>query len=168
MGKAGIRLGTLTLMALVRAVPAWADIEIKVDDAMIVPMPAGEVQSTVVAPGLKKECPNGRFLVSNDFVVRDSPPANPTKGMVRGRDLDNPDGPIIESEFEAVPAAEFRRLGQDHDLVALSNGDVLLVDATMSRVPIYPKPQWFDVAFRDLQNGTFFGPGARTVVLTWR
>jgi hypothetical protein len=157
-----------TFVTLLMFVPStWAQ-TINVSDRMVIPMAAGEVQSTVVAPGLKPECPNGRFLVTNDYSIGWGNAQAPAAGMVRGRDLNTPDGTIVMSALDAPPVAEHRRLGFDHDLLALANGDVLLVDATMSKVPLFPRPAWFEYAYRDLGNNNLFGPGARTVVLTWR
>ena len=51
----------------------------------------------------------------------------------------------------------------DHDLVALPNGDVLYLTGAWTRRPLAPKPAWFDVAYRKS-----FGPGARGNLMVWR
>src|SRR5215472_11564920 len=58
---------------------------------------SGEVQSTVVGPNLKSQCPAGRFLISMDAV------RPPQVGTVEGRDLNLPGTPDIQSTFGADP-----------------------------------------------------------------
>jgi len=119
---------------------------------------SGEAQSTVVPPGKKKECPNGRFLASN-YARR--PPA---AGLVQGRNLDDLNGALIPATFDRRPHPEdYRMLTNDHDLVSLSTGDILYITGAGSKAPLASKPDWFDVAYRG-----DFGPGARSVVLAWR
>lgn len=138
------------------------------DDIQTLNFASGEAQSTVIPPGKKAECPNGRFLVTRDGL---RPPTQPTApdqqpppGPVVSRNLETPDGPPIVSVFEPVPNGQYYLFGtNDHDLVSLSNGDVLYITGAFSRMPLTPKPAWFDTAYRGN-----FGPGARTVVLTWR
>ena len=119
---------------------------------------AGEAQSTVIAPKLKQQCPSGRFLVSRDGL------RPPSTGLVVSRDLDKPTMTPIQATFDAVPNAQDYSFGtNDHDLITLSNGDVLYITGAFSKRLLTPKPLWFDNTFR----GTF-GPGARSVILTWR
>ncbi len=120
---------------------------------------AGEVQSTVVPTGKKPgACKAGRFLVTVDLF------RPPTTGLVKGRDLDNLSGPVIEATFDNVPnAADYSFVTNDHDLVTLSNGDVLYITGAASKRPLSTSPPWFDNTFRGN-----FGPGARSVVLVWR
>jgi hypothetical protein len=53
----------------------------------------------------------------------------------------------------------------DHNLVSLANGDLIFSTGAFSKkhVDPFPKPGWFDYTYRGE-----FGPGARTVLLTWR
>lgn len=128
------------------------------NDVQTIAREAGEAQSTVIPPGKKPTCPRGRFLVSIDLL---RPPA---RGLVVGRDLDALDGPLVEATFDPVPDADYYAFGtNDHDLVSLSNGDLLYITGAFSRMPLPPKPAWFDAAYRGR-----FGPGARSVALVWR
>ena len=128
-------------------------------DVSIITAPgSGEAQSTVVAPGRKNECPNGRFVASND--ARRPPAA----GLVQGRNLNDLNGAAIQAKFDGVPHPEnYSFVTNDHDLVSLANGDILYITGAASRAPLAAKPAWFDVAYRGN-----FGPGARSVVLVWR
>lgn len=119
---------------------------------------SGEVQSTVVAPGLKGQCPAGRFLISMDMV------RPPQIGTVIGRDLNNPGTPDIQSTFEPDPDATHDAYGtNDDDIITLPNGDVLLLWGYHSRAPLNPKPGWFDVTF-----GANTGPGVRRGTMVYR
>src|ERR1700686_1411780 len=123
----------------------------------------GESQSTVIAPGLKPQCPNGRVFVSDDVMIanqgRNFPPS---KGTVRGIDLK--DGTVVDAPFDSPPDSKYWYFGgNDHDLVSLSNGDLLLCVANLTKAPLPVKPPWFDVTYRDS-----FGPGARTAIFIWR
>lgn len=121
---------------------------------------AGESQSTVVPPGLKPQCPKGRFLVTNDRI------RPPREGTVFGRDLNNLDGPnILPAIGQAiVDDLSDRRFGtNDHDIVSLSNGDVLLIWGVHSKAPLNPKPAWFDFTYSN-----DWGPGVRRGVMVWR
>lgn len=128
------------------------------DNVMTIARQAGEAQSTVVPPNKNNACQAGRFLVSIDLL---RPPA---QGLVVGRDLGDTSGTLIEASFDSVPNATNYAFGtNDHDLVVLNNGDVLYATGAFSRMPLTPKPAWFDVTYRGA-----FGPGARSVVLVWR
>jgi hypothetical protein len=124
---------------------------------------AGEAQSTVVPPGVKPAaCPQGRLLVSIDLR------RPPTQGLVLGRNLDNFDtaDPVtdVAATFDLPPNPNDYAYGtNDHDLLALPNGDVLYLTGAFSRRPLTPKPAWFDVAYRGQ-----FGPGARSNLMVWR
>jgi hypothetical protein len=125
---------------------------------------AGEVQSTVVPPGKKAECMGGRLLVSNDML---RPPA---ADLIIGRDLDDPSVETRSEKFDmgALPGTgstpdPYRFGTNDHDLVSLSNGDVLYITGAFSRRQVTPKPDWFDGTYRG-----DFGPGARYVILVFR
>ena len=119
---------------------------------------AGEAQSTIVPPAANPACPTGRFLVSDDLR---SPP---TTGLVTGRDLNDPSAPVIAATFDApADAPHHYSVTNDHDLVSLGNGDVLYLTGAASWAPLVPKPDWFDVTYRGA-----YGPGARSVLLTWR
>src|SRR5262245_33247665 len=72
---------------------------LNVSDAMTVTFSGfspGEVQSTVIPPGKKSECPNGRLLISNDVNF------SLTNGPVQWRDLDQPNSSnaTMQSNFE--------------------------------------------------------------------
>ncbi len=128
------------------------------DDIQTITMTAGEAQSTIVPPSIKAACPSGRFLVSDD---QRRPPDT---GLVEGRDLNDPNAPVVNATFDPpADAQNYTFLTNDHDLVSLSNGDVLYLTGAGSKAPLSPKPAWFDVTYRNS-----FGPGARSVLLTWR
>jgi len=128
-------------------------------DVNSISVEAGEVQSTVVPSGKKPTaCKAGRFLATVDLL------RPPSTGLVKGRDLDNLSGPGIDATFDNVPnAADYSFVTNDHDLVTLSNGDVLYITGAASKRPIASNPPWFDNTFRGS-----FGPGARSVVLVWK
>lgn len=164
------RLLVASLFALLTSGPAAARQPFRVaDNVSAVPRNdrASEAQSTVVAPGLKKDkCPNGRFLVTSDAL-------HPPQGVVMGRDL-GPNGALVPSKFDvsgmgtnfstdASKTNYFLNGTADHDLVALPNGDVLYVTLAFSRVPLPGgDPEWWKHTFRGN-----FGPGARGGALTW-
>jgi|GEM_PF-3240649 len=183
---------------LFAAVPAIAQ-QVSVADVATLAIGAGEAQSTVVPPGKKSQCMQGRFLVTNDG-------ARPPAGVVSGRNLDNPNGPVVPSIFDMGALGsnysnDFTKSRyffgtNDHDLVTLSNGDVLYITGAFSRMgrlgsnPLMSQsaldggpsgsnnPGWFADTYRDICT-TYdaagacvasypFGPGARSVVLVWR
>lgn len=130
----------------------------------------GEVQSTVIAPNQNSVCPKGRLLISDDGV------RNP--GKVLSIALDN-FSDITDATFPTLPPfwqfGEQRILSNDHDLVALPGGEVLLVKMGQSRVYLYPKPVWFDYAYKLLYDKDdpsklteAWGPGARSEIFVWR
>ena len=131
----------------------------------------GESQSTVIAPGVKPRCPNGRVFVSDDLKLAGQQDNPPLTGLVRGVDLK--DGSVVDATFDAPPLAEDYKFGSnDHDLVSLANGDLLLVVGAWSKAPLPVKPAWFDVTYRRWfdEHGQphDFGPGARSALLIWR
>jgi hypothetical protein len=136
----------------------------------------GEVQSTVVPPGKKWQCLYGRVLISNDHVK--------DPGEVALIDLDpdtsDPTGAVKYADVKApltMSLGTWRRIkSNDHDLVALPNGDVLLIKMGQSRIKLeaynLPKPEWFDHTYKlEYENGTLtgtWGPGARSELIVWR
>lgn len=148
----------LVLFMLLCTASASAQTVIVANDVQTIPRKAGEAQSTVVPPGKKRLCRNGRFLVSRDEL---QPPA---KGLVIGRNLDDPNAPLVEATFDLPPHPKnYAYKTSDHDLIALDNGDVLYLTGAFTRAPLSPQPAWFDVTFRD-----DFGPGARSNLMVWR
>ena len=131
-----------------------------IDKNSSVRVDAGEVQSTVIPPGLKSNCPNGRLLVSNDISK------NP--GQILLMDLDSLYGIPKSASFEAVPIPDTRILSNDHDLVTLNNGDVLYIRMGQTRKALSPKPIWFDAAYKITNGQAPWGPGARSAMLIWR
>src|SRR5688572_28133695 len=139
----------------------------------------GEVQSTVVPPGKKWQCLYGRVLISNDHVK--------DPGQVALLDLDpvtsDPTGAWTYADVQTpinMSFGFFRRIrSNDHDLVALPNGDVLLIKMGQSKIPLtvgenaIPKPEWFDHTYK-LEYDTAgdllppWGPGARSELIVWR
>jgi hypothetical protein len=80
----------------------------------------GESQSTVIAPGVKPQCPGGRVFVSDDWKLnyysQAQPDNRPLTGLVRGVDLK--DGSVVDATFDAPPLAEDYKFGSnDHDLI---------------------------------------------------
>jgi hypothetical protein len=171
---------------------------VSVADVMTIAGGAGEAQSTVVPPGKKSQCNEGRFLVSNDGV-------RPPNSVVSGRDLDKTAGALIASKFDmGALGANFNTDASksnyyfgtnDHDLVTLSNGDVLYITGAFTRMPMNPnvrrlslpggeptitpkEPAWFKDTFRagvcnwdaaaGKCNSYDFGPNARSTVLVFR
>lgn len=124
------------------------------------PSQSGEVQSTVVGPGLKSQCPTGRFLISMDAV------RPPQTGTVIGRDLNHPGTPDVQSSFESDPDAAHDLYGtNDDDIITLANGDVLLIWGVHIDDSLNPKPGWFDLTYA---GGGTFGPGARRGSFVYR
>ncbi len=130
----------------------------------------GEVQSTVVPPGKNAACPDGKLLISNDHAK------NPAE--ISRFNLNNPGKPSKTIPQEPPGFGNYRRiLSNDHDIVTLPNGDVLLLKMGQTKAPLHPEPAWFDAAYkiRDIKDddgnvvGTqFWGPGARSEILVWR
>jgi hypothetical protein len=121
-------------------------------------MLAGESTSAVVPASRKSQCPQGRFLATLDGLRPES------TGVVRGRDLGDPNAGVVEATLSGLPDPMHHRFGSnDHDLVVLPNGDLLLAFGGFSDAPLEPKPVWFDTAFRG-----DFGPGARSILDVWR
>jgi hypothetical protein len=145
------------------AAPSRVQESLHIGDMQTFNAAAGEAQSTVVPPGVKPAaCPQGRVLVSIDLR------RPPTQGLVVGRNLDNFDatGPAadVEATFDLpLNPNDYAYGTNDHDLVALPDGDVLYLTGAFTRRPLTPKPAWFDVAYRGA-----FGPGARSNLMVWR
>ena len=138
---------------------------ITVADSVKLSIVAGEAQSTVVPPGKKmSQCEQGRFLVTNDRL-------RPPDGVVFGQDLNQPGGTLTSSSFDmGALSTNFNTDGSkskyyfgtnDHDLVSLSNGDVLYITGAFSRMPINllggagplgqvqtKEPAWFKDTYR--------------------
>jgi hypothetical protein len=138
-------------------------------DADTLPGDPGEIQSTIIAPNQNSSCPEGRLLISND--------QNKSPGQVVSVSLDNLTEPPLHATFSTVPSSwNFHRRirSNDHDLVTLLSGEVLLVKMGQAKYPLSPEPVWFDHAYklsRDT-NGMLteppWGPGARSEILVWR
>src|SRR5437763_7871149 len=190
----------LLLMATMTAIvfPAsatvvWAQ-NLSVSDVMTMSINAGEAQSTIVPPGLKTQCQQGRFVVTNDRL-------RPPSSVVSGRNLDQTSGPLVASTFDMgalgvnynddYTKSSYWVGTNDHDLVTLSNGDVLYITGAWSRMSMNPKghgpmasefqmkdPNWFKKTAREMctskdaegncRGWYAFGPNARSVVLTFR
>lgn len=119
---------------------------------------AGEVQSTLVPPGKNNACPDGRLLISND--ARRSP------GRIYRFDLDQIGVGNDYATPQALPDTSTDQIASnDHDLVTLTNGDVLLLKMGRSIAALDPKPVWFDYTYK-VSSG--WGPGARSVMYIWR
>lgn len=147
------RIGTAVLLLSLSTASLAQSFTVE-DDRTIV-LEAGEGQSTVVAPG-HPDCPGGRILASQERTPG-------LTGTVAYHDLD---GTVTQiSTFADGPAhpEDYGWGTSDHDLVSLSNGDVLYLTGAFSRAKLDPKPAWFDSAYR-----LTFGPGARSILATWR
>lgn len=137
---------------------------ITVSNNHVIHRAAGEAQSTVVAPKTNSQCPGGRFLVTSDLL------RPPTSGLVTGRNLDDPHGADIVATFDEPPGQHAPATGpvpryefgtNDHDLIALRNGNVLYLTGAFTRMPI--TTTWAADTFRGA-----FGPGARSNLMVWR
>jgi hypothetical protein len=160
MKLAGRIIPVLAALALATRLAGAADYSYSVTGPVqTLTMAAGETQSTVVAPTLKpQQCPQGRFLVTNDLV------RPPKVGTMLGRDLSFPGTPDLKPTFDPVPDPTNYLFGtNDHDIVSLSNGDVLLIWGVHSKAPLNPKPAWFDYTYKGA-----FGPGTRRGMMVWR
>lgn len=138
------------------------------DHATIVLDPkVGEVQSTVIAPGLHQQCPEGRLLISNDAVK------DPAEVMAVG--LDDISLKPSKALIEDPPSwgVDRRLRSNDHDLLSLPNGDVLLVKMGQAKYELANEPMWFDHAYKlsyDKYDQLIeaWGPGARSEIFVWR
>jgi hypothetical protein len=146
----------------------------------------GESQSTVVPPGKKSQCPNGRFVVTDNWrrpplVPLDSfqPPGHPevktiTEDVVHWRNLPgSKNAPIPHtgvSTFKVPPNVVEQHGGlqlsrphrwgiwwSDHRLVTTLDGDLIYQRIGATREPMSPEPPWAPKTFRALGTG-FFGP----------
>jgi hypothetical protein len=118
----------------------------------------GEVQSTLVPPGKKDACPDGRLLISDD--TKKSP------ARVYRFDLDMIGSGSAFATPDALPDLSTDVIASnDHDLVTLTNGDVLLLKMGRSIAQLEDKPDWFDFTYK---IGGGWGPGARSVMYIWR
>lgn len=101
----------------------------------------GELQSTVVPGGKKDNCPGGRFLISND--------SSKDPGYIVGFDLDGLGGAAKVASIDGLPEQNDRHIASnDHDLVTLGNGDVLLMKMGRSRKSLNSNPAWFDHTYK--------------------
>lgn len=143
-------------IACVVSVPLFA-LDPKVSKESTINIGGGESQSTIVPPNVKpQQCPAGRILMTNDHLHP------PTAGFLKGRDLDKPDGPDVETKFNMPNMNGYKLDGTaDHDLITLSNGNVLYVTAAWKNSPI--SAPWASQTSRG-----DFGPNARTTMLVWR
>jgi hypothetical protein len=78
---------------------------------------AGEITAAILAPGVNPACPAGRLFIVNDN-------GSPTSSFVWYWDLDALGDPPRQSTFDGLPGDCFIP-GNDNDIVALGNGDVL-------------------------------------------
>src|SRR5262249_2434966 len=147
------------LVVCALASTAYADYTYSVDSPVrSITNSGGETQSTVVPPKLKAQCPSGRFFVTND----NKRPPGPDTGI--GRDLTTGATTDIHPTFDPPPDPTDLTWGtNDHDIVTLANGDVLLIWGVHSKKPLSPKPGWFDHTY----HGSF-GPGVRRGMMVWR
>ena len=127
---------------------------------------AGECVSAVIPPGKKSQCPNGRILIANDRI------SNPATGFVTYADL-NSLGTTQKSSFAAIPDSKITVAGNDHELIALNNGDLVYIRVAWIQRPLKVKPAWFDVSYnfdkRDANNDMEIqGPGVRKGLSVWR
>jgi hypothetical protein len=157
--------GTCLAIFLFAIGPAWAEGSFSVaPNARTMNFAGGESQSTVVPPGLKKQCTSGRILISNDGERAD---VVQVTGLIHYHDLVAPKSEglsIVDAIPNAGPNSEYYwTLTNDHDIVALPNGDVIYETGAATRRPLNPSPDWFNYAYRNN-----FGPGARSTVLVWR
>jgi hypothetical protein len=82
----------------------------------------GEFDAVVIPPGLKKECPSGRVLASNDGnilngLLSSGIAAGAAESVVIGRDFDGMNR--IAAQFDAVPNPnDHGWVTNDHDLVS--------------------------------------------------
>jgi hypothetical protein len=167
----------LVACCLWTALPCTAGAQsVSVADQLLIPVGAGETQSTVVRPGTNAACPAGAFLATND---RDRPPGS----VVFHRPLDQPSSAAAGSVFDLAGLAawsgsfsqsKYHFGTNDHDLIALGNGDVLYLTGAFSREAVAdPEPRWMPLTtrwldFNDGQGVVEFGPRARTVLLVFR
>jgi hypothetical protein len=156
-----MRKATIVFLFLVCLTGAAAAQNVKVSSYNRISVKAGEAQSTVVPPKVSSDCKGGRFLVSSDFLKP------PTKGVVIGRDLDDPTGPELKATFDeagsTTPSPYDVSISADHDLLTLNNGHILYLLGAGSRKAVSNPPAWFNDTFRGA-----LGPGARSVLLVWR
>jgi hypothetical protein len=119
----------------------------------------GEAQSTVVPPGLKSQCTSGRFIVTND---RKRPPDGDS---VLFRDLGATTTAFSSTTFDSIPlpSGKYAFKTNDHDVITMPNGNVILIWGIHFATDLSPKPGWFDITFKG-----DFGPGVRRGVMAWR
>jgi hypothetical protein len=148
----------LGLMMLAGIAPANAAPPKVSPNSMVVSLAGGEIASAVVPPGKKVKCMGGRVLIANDWV---RPGTGTRTGIVTGINLDG-SGTVTTSTHDAPPnATKYSYGSNDHNLVSLPEGDVIYQAAAFSKET--SSVAWFSFVFRGN-----FGPGARSVQLTWR
>ncbi|MDT7543516.1 MAG: hypothetical protein QOE33_3420 [Acidobacteriota bacterium] len=145
------------IILLISLAAAASAQNVSVADVMKISSTAGEAQSTVVPPGKKSQCNEGRFLVTDDGL-------RPPKSVVSGRDLDKSGGAAIQSTFDMsglganfntdASKSNYYFGTNDHDLVTLSNGDVLYITGAFTRMPMSPISRRIDLP----QNGKNLAP----------
>jgi hypothetical protein len=161
-----------------------------------IPGVGGEAQSTVIGPDIKTECHTGlRFLVTSADNLSDNdngqsklPDRSIDPGVVIWMDINPDDGAagtpqrsrFVNAPFVAIPGfganpngeSKYRHaVGQDHDLITLDDGTVLLVIVGESVLPDDSiHGAWWNWSWT--KNDSPFtiadGPGIRTVIWTWR
>jgi hypothetical protein len=129
-------------------------------------MNAAEVQSTVIAPGKKSQCPFGCLLISNDN--------EKSPGKIIKLALNQLGGTPAVADLEPLEGTDRMIKSNDHDLITLTNGDVLYIRMGRTKAVLPPEAVWFDHAWKlpygeepdGEPNG--FGPGARSEIFVWR
>jgi hypothetical protein len=125
-------------------------------------MNAAEVQSTVIPPGKKSQCPFGCLLISNDN--------EKLPGKIVKLALHLLGAPPAVAALAPLPGPDRMIMSNDHDLITLTNGDVLYIRMGRTKAPLPPEALWFDHTWKlpsaDEPDG--FGPGARSEIFVWR
>ena len=127
---------------------------------------SAECVLAVIPPGKKSQCPKGRVLIANDKVN------DPAVGFVTYADL-NTLGTTQKSSFEAIPVSNVTVAGNDHELIALTNGDLVYMRVAWIQRPLKVKPAWFDFSYNFDKNNAntdaiIQGPGVRKGLAVWR
>jgi hypothetical protein len=145
--------------------PSLVPYGVSIAESGSVEMGTGEIQSTVVPPEVTRHCYQGRLLISDD--------GDKESGRIALLDLDNLSGAPRFTDVPPLPDVDnsVTIASNDHDLLALPNGDVVLIKMGRSREAIHPKPVWFDHAYKlpNPEEGVpEWGPGARSKMFVWR
>lgn len=118
----------------------------------------GEIQSTVVPPAHNKSCDAGKLLISND-TRKD--PAHVVRVDLAGIYTTSATIQMLPDQMDTMIASN------DHDLLTLPSGDVLLMKLGRTRAPLAETPSWFNQTYKISCNSTScsnWGPGARSQV----